>query len=74
MLQTDPKKSLALTLLLALSGRAPRTAIGVSRYPLLVEKLLQFQLENSRAQNLAGEEGESDNQQHTLASHCVDSP
>lgn len=53
MLQTDPKESLAFTLLLALrmSG-APGAAVGVPRYPLLVEKLLQLELKQSGGQNL----------------------
>ena len=53
MLQTDPKEGLAFTLLAALrmSG-ASGTAVGVPRYPFLVEKLLQLQLKHSGAQNL----------------------
>ncbi len=52
VLQTNPKESLALALLvLALSG-ASRAAVGVPRYPFLVEELLQLQLKHSGAQNL----------------------
>lgn len=51
VLQTDSKESLALTLLVCLSGTS-RAAVGVPRYPLLVEKLLQLQLKHSGAQNL----------------------
>lgn len=61
MLQTDPKESLAFTLMMVLYLSAAGTAVGVSRYPLLIEKLLQFQLKNPRAKNLAGEKGERDN-------------
>lgn len=54
MLQTNPKESLTLTLLvLALRmSRATGAAVGVPRYPFLVEKLLQLQLKHSGAQNL----------------------
>ena len=53
MLQTDLKESLALALLVTLQmRRASWAAVGVPRYPLLVEKLLQLQLKNARAQNL----------------------
>lgn len=72
MLQTDPKESLALTLLLAL--QVSGAAVGIPSYPLLVEELLQLQLKHARAQNLAGEYGETDSQEQTQASHCVDSP
>lgn len=50
MLQTDPKESLALTLLLAL--QVSGAAVGIPSYPLLVEELLQLQLKHARAQNL----------------------
>lgn len=53
MLQTDPKESLALALLVALwMSRASRAAVGVPRHPFLVEKLLQLQLKDSGARNL----------------------
>lgn len=53
MLQADSKESLAFTLLLTLrmSG-ASGAAVGVPRYPLLVEKLLQLELKHSGGQNL----------------------
>lgn len=53
MLQADPKESLAFTLLLALrlSG-VSGAAVGVSRYPLLVEEFLQLELKHSGAQHL----------------------
>lgn len=53
MLQTDPKESLAFTLLLALQmSGASGAAVGVPRYTFLVEKLLQLELKHSGAQNL----------------------
>ncbi len=54
MLQTNPKEGLALALLvLALrKSRASGAAVAVSRYPLLVEELLQLQLKHSGAPTL----------------------
>lgn len=53
MLQTDPKESLAFTLLVSLRmSRASRATVGVSRHPFFIEKLLQLQLKDSGAQNL----------------------
>lgn len=46
MLEADPKESLAFTLMMALRLSATGTAVGISRYTLLVEELLQFQLKN----------------------------
>lgn len=53
VLQTDPKESLALALLVSLRmRRAAGAAVAVSRHSFLVEKLLQLQLKHSGAQNL----------------------
>lgn len=54
VLQTNPKESLALALLvLALRmSRASGAAVGVSSHPFLVKELLQLQLKHSGAQNL----------------------
>lgn len=52
MLQTDSKESLALTLLALQVSGASGTAVGIPRYPLLVEEFLQLQLKHARAQNL----------------------
>lgn len=46
MLEADPKESLAFTLVMGLRLSATGTAVGISRYALLVEELLQFQLKN----------------------------
>lgn len=54
VLQTNPKESLTLALLvLALrKSRASGAAVGIPRYTFLVEELLQLQLKHSGAQNL----------------------
>lgn len=55
MLQADPKEGLTLALLVTLwMRRASWATVGVPRYPLLVEKLLQLQLKQARAQHLLG--------------------
>lgn len=54
VLQTNPKESLALALLVVALRMCSATgaAVGVPRCPFLVEELLQLQLKHARAQNL----------------------
>lgn len=56
VLETNPKESLALALLVVVALRMRRAATGaavaVSRSPFLVEELLQLQLEHPRTQDL----------------------
>lgn len=51
VLQTNPKESLALALLVRMSS-ASGTAVGIPTYSFFVEELLQFELKHSRTQNL----------------------
>lgn len=51
VLQTNPKESFALAVLVWMSGPS-RAAVGIPVYPLFIKKLLQFKLKHSRTQNL----------------------
>lgn len=64
VLQTNPKESLALTLLVVAlrMSRAPGAAVRVPRYPFLVEELLQLQLKHTGAQHL---------QKHRISPVCL---
>lgn len=52
VLETDPEEGLTLALLLERRSQTSFTAVFVTLYSLLVQKLLQLQLKNSRAKPL----------------------